>query len=201
MATDSWTQQGCNIHLQCYTGYLAMGNTIQSMTIRAGTLRKYLDKTAKYIQSQRQTVLPNPGDRPPLDPRQDYRVSYTGKLHMAEGISTILKEIDRWSKITKKGSPLAVSMLTDMVSTTAMLPSYHQLSALTDWCLVGIYLGFRLSEYLQLQGVSKITRIAINDRDLLPKAFILEDVTCYAAGGRKLTHAQALANEKSRRSG
>lgn len=99
--------------------------------------------------------------------------------------------------MTDKKDPMTRAMLDDMIQITSLLPEWHELSALTDWCLAGMYMGFRLSEYIQDDGVVSISRIAHDKRDQLPRAFLPRDVCCFVSGGRKISHAEAIAHPAS----
>ena len=57
-------------------------------------------------------------------------------------------------------------------------PPHSMIVALADWCLLALFFGFRLSEFLQLQSNIKANRIQRN-QDGRPQAFILSDITFY----------------------
>ena len=59
-----------------------------------------------------------------------------------------------------------------------MTPPHSLIAALADWCILALFFGFRLAEFLQLQSNIRIKHIPRN-HDGLPQAFILSDITFY----------------------
>lgn len=194
LSTPEWTQEGANVHMACYAGYLAMGNTYHQMTVTAGTLRVYLKAAAEYIQRERAPYYTDVLRPPPLDPRHDYMLPWTGKVKNCQRIEQILKEITRWQRVKNRRQPLTTNMINDLIARSAALPLTHRERAIADWCSIGIYLGLRCCEYLQAEGVTHRSKIKIDHRDQLPQAFLSRDVRFFGRGGRALSHAQAIAD-------
>jgi hypothetical protein len=70
---------------------------------------------------------------------------------------------------------------------------HSKMHAINDWWIMGIYYGFRSSEYLQRSTVQTVAQAWLNETYGLPRAFIPSDVKFFAAGRVELSHDQALA--------
>ena len=67
--------------------------------------------------------------------------------------------------------PVTKGML-QWIFNLALLPTTtNQVRALAYWCVLGIYFGFRLAEYLQTQQDLRHKKL-LKNKDGLPQAFI-----------------------------
>jgi hypothetical protein len=107
-----------------------MGNSILAKTIKASTVDNYLKEAAHLHTSQ--------GDPNPT------RDANNRRFYL---ISEILHEQRRWESQPERREPLTWEMIEYLQ--TLPTPASSRLAALTDWFIVGMYAGFRLSEWAQ----------------------------------------------------
>ena len=122
--------------MACYVCHLSMGNTILCKQIRTETVKEYIKQTVKYFTSQGQPdpTLTITGNRAPI-------------------IQDILNESERWENVANRREPLTWQMV-DHVRMTAASESIDSLEqAMVDWLTIGMFTGFRLSEWAQADSV------------------------------------------------
>jgi hypothetical protein len=107
-----------------------MGNTILAKAIKATTVERYLRAAAKIHTSQ--------GHCNPILDLQKRRYYL---------ITEIIIETKRWESMPNRREPLTWAMV-EYLQTLKCFPS-SLLAALTDWFIVGMFAGFRLSEWGQ----------------------------------------------------
>ncbi len=119
-----------NYVLACYTMHLTLGNTILAKCIKSTTVKNYLSAAAKLHTSQGHC-------NPTLNLQQR-------RYHL---IIDILTESKRWEDMPNRREPLTWTMIEYLQ--TIPCESTSLLAALTDWFIVGMFAGFRLSEWAQ----------------------------------------------------
>ncbi len=119
-----------NYVLACYTMHLTMGNTILAKCIKSVTVERYLSAAAKIHTSQ--------GHCNPTHNLQKRR------YHL---INDIITESKRWESMPNRREPLTWAMIEYLQ--TLSCASTSLLAALIDWFIVGMFAGFRLSEWAQ----------------------------------------------------
>lgn len=112
-----------------------MGNTLLAKTIKAKTVEGYLKEAAKVHTSQ---GYPNPV----LSNNQR-------RFHL---INNIIIESKRWESQPNRREPLTWAMIEYLQTPPTSVNS--RLAALIDWFIVGMYAGFRLSEWAQPENQS-----------------------------------------------
>jgi hypothetical protein len=192
-----WSQSACNAVMLAYTTSLALGYTIRHSTITANTIHLYLNAACDYIQQQRLLFHPRNSTTFLLDPRHDFNIPFTGKVQVNPHHKAVVDELKRWQALTNKRDPLTINMIDDLHRRAAPFPPHSKLQATKDWWIMGIYYGFRCSEYLQRSTVHNVAQAWLNVTDGLPRAFIPADITFYQTGRVALTHAQAQAHPSS----
>jgi hypothetical protein len=121
-----------NALLACYTLKLCTGSNLKSKTIKVSTVRRYLGAVTKYFKAQGQP-----------DPLAD------ASGHRSSRIDGILRECHRWESLTDKREPLTWEMVCyQQAKARAQHPDSLD-AIMADWFLVGMYTGFRLSEWAQ----------------------------------------------------
>ena len=154
-----------NYMLACYTASLSNSETLLCKSIRTSTIKKYLEAiTELFVKANFQ------------DPQKNL---YGEKSPYVEAI---LKEHLRWETVPNRREPLTYKMvdcayndvLTTMVERTDYVPD-NICESLTDWLILGMQAGMRLSEWCQDKSLYlKNKQIALNI-DGSSKAFILKD--------------------------
>ena len=166
-----------------YAVYLALGNTLLSITIKSGTITSYLADAAKIVDNGRKAN----NKRSLPDPRIDVT---TGNTHAA--ITTVKKEVERWESMPNRRDPLTKGMIMRLAMQVKSFLLFSLFYVLMDWFVLGLYLGFRLTEYAQRKNVTSLRQVTKN-RDGRPKALLQEDFEFFADNRRRLTHEQAIA--------
>jgi len=118
--------------MSCYLIHLSLGNTLLCRSIKVDTIEEYLNSAIKYYTSQGR---PNP--------------TWDGSGRRASIVSDILVEARRWESIASRREPLTWTMVTFQQRLAASLPSTSLDAAMADWMVLGMYTGFRLSEWAQ----------------------------------------------------
>ena len=121
-----------NALLVCYTIRLCTGSNLKSKTIKVKTVRRYLGAVSKYFKAQGHP-----------DPQAD------ASGHRSSRIESILRECLRWESITDKREPLTWEMVSYQQAKARQMHPDSLDAILADWFLVGMYTGFRLSEWAQ----------------------------------------------------
>ena len=104
-------------------------------------------------------------------------------------LNKVLAEHRRWESMPNRREPVTKSMLNWMLHQSNHHDNDTQIPALTDWALLALFFGFRLSKFLQLHHHAIGGHIKRN-KDGLPQAFILSDITFYGQSKKilQLTH-------------
>jgi hypothetical protein len=143
----------------------------------------YLSDAAMLIQTGRKAF----DNQSYPDPRIDIT---TGKTHHA--ITQVKTELSRWEAMPNRRDPLTKGML--MRLSLLINPSllFSLSYVLLDWMILGLHLGFRLSEWAQRKNITKLHQTKKN-LDGRPKAFICDDFEFFAENRHRLTHYEAIS--------
>ena len=140
----------------CYAEYLLMGKNLKYMRIKSSTAQRYLVAAAKLF---------------PVDPRRDE----FGNIHPI--FSQIWTEAKRWEQMPNRREPLTKTMIHKLLDLSKHSPD-SRYEAITDWLVVGLSAGLRISEYgqptskLYEHNLDKFEK-AINGA---AKGFLLKDI-------------------------
>jgi hypothetical protein len=147
-----------------YTAHLACGQSVSCRAIKSGTMVKHLLDIAKLVMRAS-----------PRDPRKRNQLA----KGLAPEIQDILDEVKRWEDIPNRREPFTIEMRQYLVQLLESHPHIHgpdsALAAICDFCGMGIYDGFRLSEWAQPTAHSELNKPQLNRRGD-PMAFCLGDV-------------------------
>ena len=119
-------------HMACYTAYLATGETLLCKSIKANTIKRYLEAASELS-------IPAGLMNPCLDIK--------GKL--SKHISDLIKEIKRWEKIPNRKEPVTKQMIEYIINKGIMLKAENPDNlylALGNWLVLGEQTGFRKKE-------------------------------------------------------
>ena len=155
-----------------YASHLATGHSLFCMNLKAATIKQYLLAVAKFIS--RFAVI-------------DPRFAQPSDKQMAKPIRAVLNEVERLEGIPNKVEPYTLSMqhhLEGML--THAEDADGALACCIDWFNNGLLVGYRLSEYGQKEGHSRLDCCAV-DEQKVPIAFCLEDLTFLDEIGRRLS--------------
>ena len=100
-------------------------------------------------------------------------------------LTKVLAEHKRWETMPNRREPFTKSMLLWVLSQAKGQPFLSLAASIADWCLLALYFGFRLSEFLQTEENIRKGVIQRNI-DGLPQAFILSDVQFFGPNKRLL---------------
>ena len=121
-----------NYILACYVCHLSMGNTLLCKQIRTATVKDYLTQAVKHFTTN---GYPDP------------TTNIVGRR--ASIIQDILNESERWETMENRREPLTWDMVDTLRSNPASKSFFSLEAAMLDWLTVGMYAGFRLSEWAQ----------------------------------------------------
>ena len=143
--------------IACYTVSLTQGQTLLCKSIRSSTVRRYINAISKFY-----------ADNDHQDPTKDAN----GKP--AHQIQMVIQEQRRWETVPNRREPVTWEMVAHQQRLASPLPSTSLDAALADWLVVGLYAGFRLSEWAQPANVRKYQAFQLNV-DGTSRAFIASD--------------------------
>ena len=161
--------------MACYTADLVSGENILSMTLKSGTISRYLSAAADISISANMM-------NPCLDT--------TG--NQSRYIKDILHEAKRWELIPNRQDPLTKPMVFYIIKKGKSLhkTNPHNLySALGDWLTLGLQSGFRRKEWAQAQSHLRKTKDVQRNIDGSPAAFVLDDFEFRGKNNQRLNQA------------
>ena len=127
-----YSQKVRNIIMACYTADLIAGENILCMTLKSGTILRYLSAAAELS-------IPANIMNPCID--------VTGK--QSKLIKDIIHEARRWEHMPNRQEPITKELITYIANKGKKLKTInpHNLySALSDWLILGLQSGFRRKE-------------------------------------------------------
>ena len=170
--------------MACYTADLIAGENILCMTLKAGTILRYLSAAAELS-------IPANIMNPCVD--------VTGK--QSKLIKDIIHEAKRWEHMPNRQEPITKELITYIANKGKKLKTInpHNLySALSDWLILGLQSGFRRKEWAQDRShLRKFNDIQRNVDDS-PAAFVLNDWEFRSKNNERLnlTSSRYLAKAK-----
>jgi hypothetical protein len=145
-----------NLIILCYTVSLLQGNTIHCKSIKAATIKRYISAISKL---HKEAGL--------LDPCNDFK---NERLTL---LTSMLNEAARWETMADRREPVTWDMVELQTHNAKNNHPDSLEAAMSDWLTLGMYGGFRLSEWAQ--PASKKGKVQLN-RDGSPTAFIKSDL-------------------------
>ena len=155
--------------LALYAADLANNNTILCRAIKSNTIKQYLRAAASFsIAAQR------------LDPQLDIY----GKRSF--WINKVLQEVKRWESMPDRREPVTVEMIEYMLThKTSDVDGLY--NALTDWNIVGQYVGQRLGEWA-LTNYAKSVPMTNKGK---PIPFCFEDIVFVGIQNKRLRQSRS----------
>ena len=161
VALKGFTLTVRNIIMACYTAHLVSGQNLLCMSIKSGTVSRYLVAASELS-------LPAKMMNPCLD--------IMGK--QSTYIKDILKESKRWEAIPNRKEPVTKQMIEYIIQKGKDLQKKNSdniYSALSDWLVLGQQTGFRRKEWAQDRTLLKKDKDIQRNIDNSSSAFIMED--------------------------
>ena len=147
--------------MACYTANLVAGDNILSMTLKSGTISRYLCAAADMS-------IPANMMNPCLD--------LTGK--QSRFIKDILHEVKRWETMPNRREPITKDIINYIVKKGEGLKRknpHNIYTALGDWLILGLQSGFRRKEWAQDHTHLSKYRDVQRNVDGSPAAFTMRD--------------------------
>ena len=133
-------------------------------------------------------------------PRQQPTVHHNLDLSTLRGtnqwyhsINIICNEIEHWEWLTNLKEPITVTMVHDLHQQQDTLAPFGLAATIYNWTVVGMYIGTRLSEWTQHNGITSIRQVALTD-DGDPITFTIRNVAFFGPGCHQLQLLYALAH-------
>ena len=168
-----------NFVLACYATFLATGHTLQSKSIKAETIKKYLFEAKTFISK--------------FDLRKrDVSIDEeTNK--QATCITKVIQEQERFEGLKNRREPYTIAMHKALHERSQLQHKHSKEPVCCDWFLLALIFGFRQIEWCQAKGSGLLTRIWLNDfNDVY--AFTMNDIKLYGVGKVELNFDIALKN-------
>ncbi|KAG7347847.1 hypothetical protein IV203_016552 [Nitzschia inconspicua] len=159
------------------------GHSLSSLTLRTGTIRKYLIAAASLI-----AIFDS-------EPGRDARKE-KGSDSLCSPLEKVLKEQKRWEDVPDRREGWTVVLQLALMKKCSHLPFRGKHQAITDWFVVALHGGFRRAEWAQDLGHTKLNQPERNVRNN-PAAFCLDDVQFKCNNGRPLLHLSVLQSPES----
>ena len=152
------------LQLAMYAMHLATGNTLFCKTIKAATVKKYIQAAATFLSLF--------GDTP-----RDYRRDNPSDAKLSPILSSVFAEMERWEDQPNRREPYTLEMLADLKNSTAFTAQGNDSlwAATADWFECGLFAGLRLSEWAQESGSGKMGSYQ-RDFKHQARAFTLGDI-------------------------
>ncbi|KAG7354495.1 hypothetical protein IV203_003851 [Nitzschia inconspicua] len=172
-----------NYVLACYACHLATGHSLSSLTLRTGTIRKYLIAAASLI-----AIFDS-------EPGRDARKG-KGSDSLCSPLEKVLKEQKRWEDVPDRREGWTVGLQLALMKKYSHFPFRGKHQTITDWFVVALHGGFRRAEWAQDRSHTKLNQPERNVRND-PAAFCLDDVQFKGDNGRPLLHSSVLQSPES----
>ena len=125
------------------------------------------------------------------------RDPYEGTNQWYRSIQVVCNEVERWEWLTDLKEPVTVAMVHDLHQQQDTLALFSLAAAIYNWTVVSMYIGTRLSEWAQHDGITSIWQVALtNNGD--PITFTIHDIAfsgpscCQPQLSYALTHLAAI---------
>ena len=166
-----------NFVMACYATFLATGHTLQSKSIKADTIQKYLTDAKTFIQKF---------DLIKRDATIDEATNKT-----AFCISKVITEQRRFEGVKNRREPYTLAIHRTLHQQTQLQAKHSKESACCDWFLLALLFGWRQIEFCQSAGSGILTRVHLNSfGDAY--AFTLNDIRLYGSGKIELDFKTAM---------
>jgi len=140
----------------CYTLDLTQGHTFWFRAIRTSTIKLYLKAASCPMRLQ--------------------TISYSRLPSFPPLVKDILAEYKKWEEVPNRREPLTIDMLTYLQKIAILSHPDSYNAAIFDWLLIGIFAGFRKTEWMQDSHVYKTTGTYQKvSKDGSARAFIASD--------------------------
>ena len=147
--------------MACYTADLVAGENLLCMTLKAGTI-------SRYLQAAAELSIPANMMNPCLD--------VTGK--QSKHIKDIINEAKRWESVPDRREPVTQEIIEYIINKGNKLMVTNKdniYRALADWLILGQQSGFRRKEWAQDRSYYKTYKDIQRNVDSSSAAFILSD--------------------------
>jgi hypothetical protein len=175
-----------------YAVFLALGHTLRCKTIMSSTIKAYLRLAATTVADGRKRFRDSNPHRQ-LTWIYPLRDPYEATTRWYRSITVVCDEVERWEKLTDLKEPVTIAMVHDLHQQQDALTPFGLATVIYDWTVVGMYIGTRLSEWAQQDGVTSLPQVALTD-DGDPIAFTIHDVAFFGLGRRQLQLSYALTH-------
>ena len=158
--------------MACYAADLVSGENLLCMTLKAGTILRYLQAAAEL--STHDNIM-----NPCLDS--------TGK--QSKHIKDIIHEVKRWESVPDRREPLTKNMIEYIYNKGIKLAKFKKdnlYMALADWLILGQQSGFRRKEWAQDRSYVKKHKDIQRNVDGSPSAFIISDMEFRGKNNKRL---------------
>ena len=158
--------------MACYAADLVSGENLLCMTLKAGTILRYLHAAAEL--STHENIM-----NPCLDS--------TGK--QSKHIKDIIHEVKRWESVPDRREPLTKNMIEYIYNKGIKLAKCKKdnlYMALADWLILGQQTGFRRKEWAQDRSYVKKHKDIQRNVDGSPSAFIISDMEFRGKNNKRL---------------
>ena len=170
--------------MACYTAEIASGQNILCMSIKSGTVLRYLAAAAELS-------IPFNLINPCLD--------IFGKR--SKHINNIITELKRWECIPNRREPVTKQMIEYIINKGKSLqksdPDNIYIS-ISDWLILGMQSGFRRKEWAQDRSYMMKNKDIQRNVDGSSAAFILEDFEYRGANNKRINQKSNSAVNKSK---
>ena len=174
-ALIGYTQEVRNTIMACYTADLVAGENILCMSLKSGTILRYLQAAAELS-------IPSNMMNPCID--------VTGK--QSRFIKDILHEVKRWEIMPNRQEPVTKEIIEYVIKKGKNFigANPHNLyTALGDWLILGHQSGFRRREWAQDRTYLKKHKDVQRNIDGSPAAFVMNDWEFRSKDNKRLNHS------------
>jgi hypothetical protein len=158
--------------MACYAADLVAGQNLLCMTLKAGTILRYLQAAAELS-------IPANMMNPCLD--------ITGK--QSKYIRDIINEVKRWESVPDRREPVTKDMIEYIFNKGISLKKSNKdniYTSLADWLIIGQQSGFRRKEWAQDRSHLKKYKDIQRNVDGSSSAFILSDFEFRGKNNRRI---------------
>ena len=175
-----------------YTVFLALGHTLRCKTIMSSTIKAYLRLAATTVADGCKRFHDcNPHCTLPwIHPLKD---PYEATSRWYRSITVVCDEVARWERLTDLKEPVTVAMVHDLYQQQDTLAPFGLATIIYDWTVVSMYIGTRLSEWAQHDGITSLRQIDLTD-DGDPVAVTIHNITFFGPGRHHMHLTYALAH-------
>jgi hypothetical protein len=157
---------------------LASGDTLFCRAIKSATIGAYLRDVATFLARFIDVNVRK------IDATQS---------RLAPVIQSVLDEVLRWEKVPDKREPFTPAMWEHMYAEVGKSPNTYLLGpSICNWFGCGLFGGFRLTEWVQEDGTSRISAPLLDDTGV-PKAFYLPNLEFRLQNNRRISLREAFS--------